>query len=185
MSNPQESQELVAQFLLHTLPSGLLDTYITLTQLDYPILDKYSLAAQLGKRSKEKGDTDGTNSSSLKLISDSLQAVDFPIQTPHSALEKFHARLFGPSGPEPELDIPTDIVEQPSVAEIYADTFGNRCGRVALEAYSKAIRGGFSPFQALLMGHGVGERCSRTWVPPRIPLPRPSPFSPFTPWRWP
>jgi hypothetical protein len=184
MSNPQEPQELVAQFLLRTLPSGLLDTYITLTQLNYPIPDKYSLTSQWGKFAKEKGDMNGTNSSSFIFIDDSLQAVDFPIQTPHSALEKFHARIFGPLGPGYEPIIPPNIEEQPSLASVYNGAFGTGCGRVALEAYSGAIRGGLSPYEALVIGHRAGERCTHTWVMPSIPLPRSSPFSAFTRWRW-
>jgi hypothetical protein len=185
MSTPQESQEFVAQFLLRTLPSELLDTYITLTQLEYPISDKYSLTSQLGKRSEEKGNTNCKNSSSLNLINESLKVVDFPIQTPYSALEKFHARLFESFEPELKVDIPPDMSEQPSLAEVYRKAFGTRCSSVALEAYADAIRSDLNSYQALVIGQKAGEQCSHTWVPPLLPLPLhpPSPFSPFYRWR--
>jgi hypothetical protein len=166
-----QQSDLVTQFLLSVQPQWLLDAYRVISQLKYPIPDRYSLKGQLGDNSEKRGTRGEQVKIASDLINSSLQPVDFPIQTPQSALEKLHARLFPDLEIGPDLDIPADSVETPGIAAIYIETFGPVCGAEAIEAYLGAIRGGLSELQAVIVGHQAGKRCRTSRLRP-LPLPR-------------
>ncbi len=157
MSTQQE--DLIGRFLLSMVPPRLMCAYRTLTQLEYPMSDKRSLALMLDELKAGKG-TEGCELTAIDLIHTSLEAVDFPIENPQSALEKFHHRLARQHGLWEPSD-PRDFVASPSIRDIYERTFGRICADEAIAAYEEALLGGRSELQAVLAGHWAGEECQR------------------------
>ena len=157
MSRQQE--DLIGEFLLSIVPPRLLCAYRTLTQLEYPISDKRSLTLKLDELKVGKG-SEGLDGTSIDLIRTSLGPVDFPIENPQSALEKFHGRLsrqhglWGPSDAR-------DVVGRPAIGDIYERTFGRICADAAIAAYEEALLGGRNEYEAVLAGHWAGEECQR------------------------
>ncbi len=156
---PTQQEDLAVQFLVSLLPARLLSAYRTVAKLQYPISDKHSLTRQLDElRNGDKG-TDKPDKPSVDLIRRSLQPVDFPIETPRSGLEKFHARLSVQPGSVETPD--RDFVDRPAIADIYERTFGSTCAAEAIEAYTEILRSGRSEAQAIVAGHLAGEECQR------------------------
>lgn len=160
MSTYQEDP--VVQFLLNMLPPRLLAGYRTVAKLKYPIPDKHTLVGQLDRLISADTGLDKADKPSIDLIRMSLEPVDFPIETPQSGLEKFHARLTVQLGPVEISD--RDSVDRPGICDIYQNTFGTICGQEACNAYQEALRGGLSEPQALVAGHLAGKECQQNFI---------------------
>lgn len=177
-----QQKDLAVQFLLGVLPARVLTAYQTIAKLEYPISDKQSLTRQLDELMTGNKDADKPDKPSVDLIRRGLEAVDFPIETPRSGLEKFHARLSVQLGSVETPD--RDSIDRPDIAEIYERTFGRTCAVEATEAYTEAILGGRSEAQAIIAGHLAGEECQRRVAAAlrdflrraREPRPRPWPW---------
>lgn len=85
-----EVPQTVIDFVLETIPRGMLRTYSELAQLKYPITDRKSLLASAPGDKEEAG--------LIRAIWAKVFTVhDFPLESPQSALEKFNDGL--PSRP--------------------------------------------------------------------------------------
>jgi hypothetical protein len=69
---------------------------------------------------------------------------------------------------------PVDRGDPPASA-VFEETFGPLCGARANAAYARAIRHGFTRYQAILLGHAAGRECAAgvgEWVRERLRAPR-------------
>lgn len=144
----RQQNGLVSDFILSQQPSRLLQAYRIIANLEYRIVDRHSLVCQLDEIA-QKNETSGKQEKLIfDLIKDHLEPADFPIETPRSGLEKFHARLSQSFIVEPPFPIPLRLrprtpylpdvgpfLARPerSVRTDYIQMFGIRCG---LEAYN-------------------------------------------------
>jgi hypothetical protein len=156
---PTQQDDLVVQFVLSMLPERLISAYQMLAKLNYPIKDQRSLTNQLDKIMAGDNATDKPEKSVIDLIRWSLEPVDFPIETPQSGLEKFHAQISEKFDFSETED--GEFVDRPDIVEIYERTFGPICAEEAIEAYSERRRAGWSELRAALAGHMAGWQCQR------------------------
>lgn len=156
---PTQEKDLATQFVLGMLPEGLLSAYRTVAKLNYPITDQQSLSKQLDKIVAGPTETDKPEKATIDLIRWSLEPVDFPIETPQSGLEKFHARFAIQFEAQETED--GEFVDRPPAAEIFERAFGPICAEEAIEAYSERRQAGWSELNAVAAGHVAGWQCQR------------------------
>ncbi len=145
--------KLVIDFLARQAGEDLLEALNTLAGLKFPIPDQLSFEAAL--------EPQGTEDQHKKELRHVFGPQDFPILSPQSALEKYYAKLLPipPALSLPPRDLP-DFQERPSACEIYDDTFGRRTAAAtcACRTFAEALRQGFTPLQATIIGHFAGRR---------------------------
>jgi hypothetical protein len=144
----RQQDGLVADFIMSQQPSRLLQAYRIIANLEYPIVDRHSLVCQLDEIPQKNENSGKQEKLIFDLIKDHLEPADFPIETPRSGLEKFHARLSQSLIVEPPFPRPLRLRPRPpyipdvgpflarperSVRTEYIQRFGSRCG---LEAYN-------------------------------------------------
>jgi hypothetical protein len=154
---PRENK-LVTDFLIRQASTDLLEGLNALSSMKFPVPDRLSFEGAL-----EPQATDDRYKQQLLLA---FGAQDFPILSPQSAFEKYHAKLRLPA-PIPALSLPPldlpDFSERPSPCEVYDMTFGRGLAAdCACRAFGEAIREGFNSLQATIIGHFAGRRAART-----------------------
>jgi hypothetical protein len=154
--------KLVADFLARQAGDDLLEALSTLAGLKFPIPDQLSFEAALEPQAAEDRPK--------KELRHAFGPQDFPILSPQSALEKYYAKLLPipPALSLPPRDLP-DFQERPDVCgDIYDHTFVDEHRRptpaagCACRAFRQALREGFTPLQAMVIGHFAGRRMERT-----------------------
>jgi len=162
MADHHQQSSLVTSFVLSNQPKTYLEALTLLASLAFPVADMETFTKQveaIANTAKESGKTATT------LLHTTLGSLDFPIQSPRGAMEKFHAKITQLeisdrlSPPDPPIGRPRTGV----LAE-YIKRFGLRCGLAAYDVYlEQVLRGGptnpFAEFGAYLAGLSRGRRC--------------------------
>ena len=154
--------KLVTDFLARQAGDALLEALNTLAGLKFPIPDQLSFEAAL--------EPQGTAEPHKKALRVAFGPQDFPILSPQSALEKYYEKLLPIP---PALSLPPrlpDFQERPGACEIYVETFRDPRDPIprptpasdcACRAFGQALREGFTPLQATIIGHFAGRRVQR------------------------
>ena len=147
--------KLVVDFLARQAGDDLLEALNTLAGLKFPIPDHLSFEAAL-----EPQTTEDRHKQELR---HAFGPQDFPILSPQSALEKYYAKLLPipPALSLPPRDLP-DFQERPSACDIYRSMpWPDSAKDCACRSFIEAIRAGFNPLQATIIGHFAGQRVAR------------------------
>jgi hypothetical protein len=159
--NKNDNDGVLGEFLVDQLPASIRAASKVLTELQYPVPDKKSLREQL----KEVQDDE----ESMQLILATLVAVDFGLDTPQSALEKFQARVQGllvawgkPLESRHPETIPDEFRRLPRIPR--PDFGGEECGRQAEELYNFLVDNGVHPFEAGISARWRANFC-REYMP--------------------
>lgn len=133
MTKESAATSVVMEFVYDQVPTRLLQAYELLASLDYPVPDQKSLEQALQQYDQEE------NEAVVEMIRDSLQPVDFGLDSPRGALEKFTARLerqplnLFPQGPFP-------VPDEPDPRPPEDPFFGSdACGRAARQLYEEVL----------------------------------------------
>lgn len=174
MANQQSKS--VADFVLSTLSKNYLDALEILAKLKFPLADRESFLEQINTAS---GESKEARKAVAAQLSQALGNLEFPIETPRSAMEKFHSktirgdigvtrfpfplRLQEPFDPRPvgrpEIDVRAEYIRR----------FGIECGLQAYDVYlgiASRRRTGADPdgteVAAYWAGLRQGDRCLLT-----------------------
>lgn len=189
-----EQTDVVAEFIKELVSKDVVEAAQLLVSLDYPIPDKKSLILQLDKRKTDnpqdqKADAEFSRPAPgvIAHLAGAFKPVDFGLDTPQSALEKFFARTsqdcscsslpeFRPLG-LPDFGGPGEEGPfLPTTPEQIEDAFGiDACGRAAgqewfryLDTLGPSIQGyveieeRLNRCRLLIRGLRVRGRCGRT-----------------------
>ncbi len=141
----------VKEFIYRNTPKQLRNNMEALSTLKYPIQDKYSFECAL-----ESCDED-----SKIALSGAFRAVDFPLATMESGLEKFIDRFQPfpfpiPRIPDFRFELP-DRRETPSACEVINDAYPGPAGNCGCRAFVQALRNGSNQWQAIIIGIGAAR----------------------------
>lgn len=167
-----QQSNLITSFVLSSLRKDYLEALRILANLKFPLPDLESFVRQVESESDKPK---GPGKAATARLLDTLGSLDFPIQSPRGAMEKFHAKNIAMFG----LDIPPQlsvfdqrpfrkVVKRPeiNVRTEYIQSFGLECGLEAYDAYLATSREGRDPdvaeVLAYLAGRREGERCVRS-----------------------
>lgn len=177
---------LVAEFLLSSIPAQVLGGYKIVAQLKYPVGDKKSFSDQLDELAKQLKEPPGADALHIELVRVAFDVRDFPIQTAQGGLEKLHGILSKsprsdlprPIPPELTYVDPRDFYGTPEMPEInnlpiYQKRFGDCAGTCAYRHYLWGVtEGREADYDAFFRGLSVGAECQRTGICPALPNPR-------------
>ena len=158
----KESKSAVADFLLRNVSDELVDGLSELEKLKPPIHDKHTFQQQLEEIAKKGGE--GSRARIAGIV-DRFDGEDFPILSVENAFEKYWGKFQPAPRVPPDLTVP-DFPDEPGrpICEVYDDNFGRGTLEAvcACRAYAEARRQGLGHYQAVVYGHGAGDRARRT-----------------------
>lgn len=174
----QKPDNLVAEFLLSTVPAHILDAYKIVAQIKYPVYDKKSFSDQLDEIAKQLKKPQEAEASLIEQLRGAFDVSDFPIQTPQGGFEKLRGKMSKPSRsdpPRPELpDIAPgkfyDELDGVDFDEEYRKTYGDCAGACASAHFHYWRRQNpYNVYGADVAGKAAGLQCATTGFCPRLP----------------
>jgi hypothetical protein len=173
-----KTDDLVAEFLLSSIPARVLDVYKIVAQIKYPVYDKKSFSDQLDELAKQLKEPQDREASPIEQIRVAFDASDFPIQNPQSGLEKLHTKMSKPSRsdpPKPNLTYTDpgkfyDRLKGVDFDEEYRRTYGDCAGACAsIHFYYQLRRNPYDIYGADRAGMAAGAQCATTGFCPKLP----------------
>lgn len=162
----KKTSKNITDFLIRNTPEEVIGGLTVLEKLKLPLHDKKEFQEQLNNISEQGDEVSGPVIRRMRV---QFGAGDFPILSLENAFEKFWDKFqpfpFPVGGFGPVFEIPPgDFRQQPSVCEVYDETFGRGtlAANCACRSYAEARRGGLNHYQAVIFGHRSGEKAART-----------------------
>jgi hypothetical protein len=155
-----QKSDLVEDFVLSTLPKNYLGALRMLAELTFPISDRKTFMEKVDQESSESNESVKTMAESLK---ESLDVLDFPIESVQNAMEKFHTKHLWGFDPHSIHTLGGGLEGFLRRRRVeYIQQFGIECGLDGFDVMQDRVSRGAHPARADIAGMETAMNCLAT-----------------------